>query len=82
MQMLNKTCSVAAGIFSVSEPSVLQMRVARLEQLEKELQEVRGSQESQLQVSSLRHDTSLIKNTSRAAEPLYRRPLHQSHSST
>lgn len=30
--------------------SVLQKRVARLEQLEKELQEVRGSQESQLQV--------------------------------
>lgn len=29
----------------------LQMRVARLEQLEKELQEARGSQESQLQVT-------------------------------
>lgn len=74
MQTLNKTCSVAAGagVFSASEPSVLQMRVARLEQLEKELQEVRGSQESQLQVSSTRHNTSLIKNTSRAAEPLYR----------
>lgn len=34
---------------------VLQMRVARLEQLEKELQEARGTQESQLQVRHIQY---------------------------
>uniref|UniRef100_A0A3Q2NRL3 APC regulator of WNT signaling pathway 2 n=1 Tax=Fundulus heteroclitus TaxID=8078 RepID=A0A3Q2NRL3_FUNHE len=38
-----------------------QMRAARLEQLEKELQEVRGSQESQLQVRKRHTDTSLYR---------------------
>lgn len=37
---------------------VLQKRVARLEQLEKELQEARGSQESQLQVRYTVHSNT------------------------
>lgn len=37
---------------------VLQMHVARLEQLEKELQEARGNQESQLQVRHTVHNNT------------------------
>lgn len=46
---------------------VLQMRVARLEQLEKELQEARGSQEIQLQVRHTVHSNT-HKHTTQADE--------------